>query len=274
MSTFKKDYSNLSLEDKAVLDEYLALSKKNGSRLPNTMSREIMQKKLDIIRRYPFIENYQSIFPNKYLSSINIASSKATYIHKIQKFQSLINKTSTTERDILNFIKQEDAYFLIGSVLKLTDFGHHDRYVFQELPLPPNHQADFLIIGKNSHGFHFIFFELENPYGNIITKEGEFGLTIRKGISQIGDWQSWIEKGMNAFKDVILKSKTNNYDLPKEFYEYDSSRFHYVVIAGRRNDYNEKAQRLVRKSLNNGIRILHYDKIIELSEELIKSSNY
>jgi hypothetical protein len=46
------------------------------------------------------------------------------------------------------------------------------------------------LVGKNSSGYEFIFVKLESPYGQIVTKDGDFGNVIRKGIKQVMDWDS------------------------------------------------------------------------------------
>jgi len=41
--------------------------------------------------------------------------------------------------------------------------------------------CDYLIVGKNSQGYHFLLIEFENIYNNITISDGDFGTTIRKG---------------------------------------------------------------------------------------------
>ena len=93
---------------------------------------------------------------------------------------------SATEREILNFIRDKQAYFIIASILKGFHyrFGHHNAFAFKEFELPPNYLVDYLLVGKNSGGYEFVFIELENATGQITNNDGEFGTTIRKGIKQ------------------------------------------------------------------------------------------
>lgn len=279
MNLFDKDYTNLSTEEKSIFQEYIELEPdllqmmKNPSYKVDSQSNYI--KQLDILEKNPFILNIDSLFPNNYLNEIDLKINRNSYIHKLQLFTNLIDDKTITERDILNFIRNEKAFFLIGSILKnYTIYGHHDRYFFQEIMLPPNHQADFLLIGKNSHGYHFLFFELENPYGGITIKDGNFGNTIRKGLIQVDDWKVWLEQNFSSLRNVLDKHKKPNSTLPKEFYEFDSTRIEYVVIGGRRTDFNEKTNRLRRNYIKQGITILHYDNVVDESLKLIKSGNY
>jgi len=48
----------------------------------------------------------------------------------------------------------------------------------------------------------------------------------------------------------------------------------YVVVAGRRDDFNEKTYRLARESKNNGVIILHYDNIIDECGKLLRDCVY
>lgn len=277
MSLFKKDYSNLTKEELTAIEEY-EKADQNGKDTPvkgiKLLTRNDVIKQMKIILNYPFIKNFKSIFPNNHLNTYHLRSNKLDYINKLEDFIQLIDNQNTSERDILNFIRSEEAHFIISSALNFTSFGHHDRYIFQEVPLPPNHQADFLVIGKNSDGFHFLLFELENPYKGITTKDGSFGLTIRKGLSQIDDWKSWMDKNFTTLKNVLVKLKNPKLNLPTEFYEYDNTRFHYIVVAGRRENFSEKTYRLARTLKQQGTIVIHYDNLIDESEKLIESGRY
>ena len=276
MNIFKRDYFNLTTEEKEILQNYKELdSQSTIDRIVNrNITLDIHQKMMELYRRGPFILNVTSYFPNNFLNDIDLAINNSDYQDKLEKFIDLINR-DIGEREILNFIRDNEAHFIIGSVLcNNTLYGHHDRYIFQEFPLPPNHQADFLIIGRNSNGFHFLFIELENPYGNITLKNGEYGETIRKGIGQVGDWKRWLDKNFTTLINVFNKYRSPHENLPSEFYEYDSTRMEYLVIAGRRNDYNDKTYLLRRESLKNGIKMLHYDNLIDETRWLLKTCAY
>lgn len=272
MIPFDKDYNNLTAEEKEVYEKYNSLKSKKGESLLGGF--EDRQKRRTILKDNYWIENYESIFPQNHLSMYDIANRKIEHIAQLQKFEQLLNRQDISERDILNFISVERAYFIIGSIFQRTSFGHHDRYIFREIALPPDFQADFLLIGKNSLGFHFVFIELENPYGDIILKDGNFGNSIRKGLNQIDDWKNWIERNIASLRSALVKTKSPNSELPKEFFEYDSTRFNYVVVAGRRSDYSEKANLKRRKHMQDEIRILHYDNLIDESQRLLQNGHY
>ncbi|WP_413998177.1 Shedu anti-phage system protein SduA domain-containing protein [Flavobacterium sp. W1B] len=270
MSLFDKDYTKLSHPEQEALEKIH--NKEEGSFLIRDFEK--LSHRLEVYRNFPFVLNYDSLFPKNHLNTVELATSNIKNIAIVQKFSALLS-TEITERDILNFIRDNRAYFIIGSILlNYTIYGHHDRYIFPEIELPPNFQADFLLIGKNSNGYHFLLIELENPTGNITLADGNFGNAIRKGLNQIDDWRDWLENNFNGLRKAIEKLNIFNKQLPKEFYEFDSTRFEYAVIAGRRSDYNDKSNRLKRKLRRNGVFLLHYDNLIEESEKLIKSGNY
>lgn len=277
MSLFQKDYSKLSKDELTAIEDYNnAKSKDTNSAIKGfkLVTRQGAIAQMKVLLQFPFIKNLQSLFPNNHLNIFHLQSNKLDYIKKLQGFIQLVDNPDISEREILNFIRKEEAHFIISSALNFTDFGHHDGYIFQEVALPPNHQADFLVIGKNSHGYHFLLFELENPYNNITTKDGSYGATIRKGISQIDDWKAWMDKNFTTLKNVLLKVKNPNLELPPEFYEYDSTRFHYVVVAGRRENFSEKTYRLSRTMKRNGTIVIHYDNLIDESKRLIDAGRY
>jgi len=274
MTDIKRDYSKLTEEELKAYEEYTSFHIVPTGKTIKIQTQAEAIKQMEILLKFPSIKNFESLFPNHYLNNFDIRSNRNDYVRKLQLFIKLLDDNKITERDILNFIRQNDSQFIISSALKYTNYGHHDRYIFQEVALPPNHQADFLIIGKNSHGYHFLLIELENPYGSITIKDGDFGNTIRKGISQIEDWKNWMDKNFETLKNVLSKLKGPKVHLPIEFFEYDTTRFQYVVIAGRRENFSEKTYRLSRQLQRQGIILIHYDNLIEEAKNIIEAGRY
>lgn len=132
-----------------------------------------------------------------------------------------------------------------------------------------------MLIGKNSGGYEFIFIELEHPYGKIIKKDGALGEVFRKGIEQTKDWKRWLDRNYQSLRENFVKNIKNNDRLPSEFVEYDSTRFHYVVVAGRRDDFNEDTYCIKREhKKEQNITLLHYDNLIDFSKDIIGKSTY
>lgn len=224
---------------------------------------------------YPkFLRCHESLFPNNYLDVVELKN-KEKLSEIFNKFKPLIICSDTREREILNFINaSNEHYFLVGSIMKaFFRFGHHDSSIFSEFPLGTSFKVDYLLLGRNSHGWHFIFVEFEALNGQVTTKNGDFGVVLRKGESQIKDWEIWLEKNFSLLTEFFLKKIKPNDSLPTEFYNFDRTRIHYVVVAGRRNDFNDRTYRLIREYKSKNVHYIHYDNLIDICNELI-ISNY
>jgi hypothetical protein len=72
-----------------------------------------------------------------------------------------------------------------------------------------------------------------------------------------------------------MKEQKKGEALPDEFHHLDKTRINYVVIAGRRSDFDEKTYRIRRKNQkDNSVLILHYDNVIDSAEKLIGEATY
>ena len=69
----------------------------------------------------------------------------------------------------------------------------------------------------------------------------------------------------------MRKYKNSAFDLPEEFYVLDMSRFHYVVVAGRRTDFRDKTYIIKRERKKaDDIDIIHYDNLFDFSNVTIQ----
>lgn len=270
MKLYDTDYNYLPPEDNEAWEQL-----KDQEIIYHNGKPTMVRKSL--YNQYPqSVRHYISLFPNNFLDAIELRANATSLRVTAAKFSTLINDSNTTERDILNFITTERTYFIIGSILNDFRFGHHALYLFPEFSLATDYKADYLLIGKNSDGHHFVFVEFENPYNNITTQNGDYGTTIRKGVSQVKDWHAWLESNfpslVTEFKKCLIKATD---PLPNEFRDYDSSRIHFVVVAGRREDYNDKTRRLRRQdSEQSKIHIIHYDHLIDSVNSTIGKHTY
>jgi hypothetical protein len=271
---YDRDYRILTNEEKCSWEKlenalYKIKAKKGGLISPETLNK--YHQNIPVAAYY-----YQQLFPNHYLDTDELKN-KDRLITIMEGFKKIL-ESEATERDILNFINRKKAYFIIASILKGFHycFGHHKAFAFKEFELPTNHVVDYLLIGKNSGGYEFIFVELENPFGQVTTSDGEFGVTIRKGLKQVNDWDCWLENNYHSLKQLYDKYLGKHItDLPREFYELDKSRLHYAVVAGRRKDFSKKTYQLKRRLLKtNNILLLHYDNLIDSTDLLLKGGNY
>ena len=108
------------------------------------------------------------LFPNNYLDVAELRDVERLAAAN-EEFFSLLIDEACTERNILNFIKDKKYYHIIGSIIwgLSINIGNHGAYLFPEFQLGNSYKADYLLVGKSSGGYEFIFIELESPYGNI-----------------------------------------------------------------------------------------------------------
>lgn len=150
----------------------------------------------DILEFPEIFFRHESLFPNYMLpiSELQINDRTSSILNE---FTVILDNINSNERDILNFVKENKAYFIIASLFKYYRFGHHIAFAFPEFELPPNYRVDYLLVGKSSYGFEFVFVELEKPYKDITTSDGNLGTTFRKGLKQIEEWETWIESNFH-----------------------------------------------------------------------------
>lgn len=226
----------------------------------------------NLFRDYPkAARHYLSLFPNNYLDLQDSCLEDS-----INSCKKLLTDKNTNERTLLNFIKETKAYFIVASILKGNyNFGHHDAFIIPEFMLGNSYKVDYLLIGKNSGGYEFVFVELEKPYGNITIGDGELGDAFRKGLNQIEDWQEWLEANYSSLYETFEKYRHPDMLLDSEFYKYDRTRMHFSVIAGRREDFNDKTYRLKRKiKEEQKILLLHYDNLLDSARNVIGEASY
>ncbi len=270
MKLYKRDYKTLTNEEYA---DWQSLREQEVVRQLDNSSVEIRRS---LFCKYPkAARHFTSLFPNNYLDIIELKD-EVRLNKLVDKFLSLLNDSNVSERRLLNFINQESAYFIIGSILsKYFTFGHHDAFLFPEFPLGTTYKVDYLLIGNSSDGWNFVFVELESPNKNITIADGELGLAFRKGLNQISNWDAWLDANFPTLREVFEKYKNQSELLPSEFTMLDKSRIYYVVIAGRRNDFSDKTYRKRRKRSRNAAElILHYDNVLDTARNVIGRDTY
>lgn len=230
--------------------------------------------KICIFRKYPkAIRHNMSLFPNNYMD-INILKDEDELIKECDGFENLLSNKNITELDIKRYIQDNKYYQIPASIFSRYQFGHHQAVLFKEFQLGTSYKADYVLAGLASGGWQFVFIEFENPYGSVTINDGNFGIAIRKGINQINDWKAFLESNYSSVHSEFLKHTTK--PLPKEFVQYDSSRIHYVVVVGRREDFeNDRSRREQRKyEQDQDIKIIHYDNLLDDARRLINANTY
>ena len=266
MKLYDRDYCIEPKEDE--LQEYNKILKEE-------YDGEILGKK-NLYYKYPeAVRHHKSLFPNNHIELYDWKKN-GNMKELTEAFSKLVHSSTVVERDILKYINKTPAYYIIGSLLCHKNFGHHETYIFPEFSIGNGKfYADYLIIGKNSGGYEFLFVELEAPNKSTTIKSGYEGVNTRKGLIQLSDWESEIESNYSTLTTEFEKNCNRKQSLPEEFYKYDSTRMHFAVISGLRDDYNETTYRERRKKIQRlGIDMLHYDNLIQLSEELESKNTF
>lgn len=265
MNLYERDYFTLSADEKA---EWEALKEKE---LIGKAGRFSIRK--SSFRDYPkAVRHYISLFPNNYLDFVELDDTERL-MGFVEGLSEVLDSGEAKERDIIRYVKQNEAYFIVGSLLKsYYMFGHHDAFIFPEFQLGNSFKADYLIVGRRSGGFEFVFVELEAPSGKVTMGQGELGEVFRKGVNQTLDWDRWIDSNYTSLKETFDKYKNPDKTLPEEFTHLDKSRIHYAVIAGRRGDFTEKTYRIHRKE--KVTLILHYDNLLDSARNMIGKVTY
>lgn len=262
LGLYKRDYSLLTTDEIKEKEKLELDNKKENSMFSTSLYYDYSKA----------VRHNMSLFPNNFMDNVDLQDKQDELKAQCEGFQKLLDG-KISELDIKHYIQNNEYYHIPASIFKYYNFGHHAAYVFKEFCLGTHFKADYVLVGDSSDRHQFVFVEFENPYGNVTIGNGDFGDTIRKGINQINDWKAFIDSNYSAVTAEFKKYA--NKQLPDEFYTYDATRIHYVVVAGRRNDYNEKTRRLRRVlERENRIKLLHYDNLIDKASSAIGNWTY
>ncbi len=220
--------------------------------------------RINLYSQYPeAVRHHRSLFPNNHMDLID-TKNNLNFEAINQEFYDLLNTPSVHEQLILNYIKDNRAFYIPMAILNAGGFmiGNHESYLFPEFSLGQSYRADYLLVGKNSGGYEFVFVEFENPNKNIVLQDGTLGMTFRKGIDQVKKWSRWLEGHYSALQEFWQMNTLK--PLPNEFISYKSAAMHFVVVAGRRDDFKTETYNLRKEyRREQHITLLHYDNLYE-----------
>lgn len=265
MGLFERDYTKLT-------DEEILKKEKVDAKSSHVFGTKFGRRNL--FHEYPkAVRHNMSLFPNNYMD-IQLLKDHVELEQQCDGFEELLNINTITELDIKRYIQDNGFYHIPASIFARYSFGHHEAVLFKEFQLGTSYKADYLLAGRASGGWQFVFVEFENPYGYVTLKKGTWGDVVRKGIDQIEDWKTFIESDYSTIHSEFLKYTTQT--LPNEFVSLDLTRMHYVVVAGRRQDFdNPKIRKLQRRcEKEKNIKILHYDNLLDDARRLIGAQSY
>lgn len=268
---YERNYNLGLTEDEEIIYEKVTGHKFNCKYNHKGFRRVVVQSELPKAARM-----YDTIFPNNYLDIVDLKDRENIKLLN-DNFYNILNKDETTEQQILKYIKESKSYHIIGAILYgcHINTGHHGLFIFTEFQLGNSYKVDYLLVARSSGGYEFIFVEFESAYGKITKKDGNLGYEFNDGISQLEDWSRWLQSNYYSLTETFKKYKNNEKQLSDEFYNYDSSRMHYVVVAGRRSDFNDTTYRIRREKIkSNDIYILHYDNLVDYANMLLDKVTY
>lgn len=262
---FDRDYKKLTAEE---MQEKEKIDAEGGHVIGAKLGRR------NFFHKYSkAVRHNMSLFPNNYMD-IMLLKDSAELTKQCDGFEELLNDKNITELNIKRYIQNNGYYHIPASIFAQYSFGHHEAVLFKEFQLGTSYKADYLLAGRASGGWQFVFVEFENPYGHVTLQDGTWGEVVRKGINQIDEWKTFIESNYSTVHAEFLKH--TNQTLPDEFVRFDSTRMHYSVVAGRRQDFDNPAIRLKqrRSELETNIKIIHYDNLLDEARRLIGASSY
>ena len=173
-----------------------------------------------------------------------------------QAFLDVLN-SAKKENDVQRYIKNNQKWFIPASIFKNYDFGHHEAYIIPEQPLGTEYRADYMLVGRNSLGYHIVLVEFEdvNVDYKIKTSNSETE-AVRKGFVQIRDWKRWIDENKDYFfRNSVLSDKSRN--IP-------SWGIKYCLVVSRRNRMGDIENQMRRQAeIDQKVKIITYDRLVE-----------
>lgn len=205
-------------------------------------------KPVELKEFYNIPDNYIDLYEYRYSCDFNQES---------EDFLSVVD-SAKKENDAQKYIKNNNKWFIPGSIFRNYDFGNHCAFIVPEQKLGAEYIADYMLLGKNSIGFQIILVEFEdvNVKYKISTSNTESG-PVRKGLTQIKDWKRWMDSNREYFlKSCGLEHLKEN--IP-------SWGIHYCLVVSRRKlmDDASNAMRGQTQHETPGLTIITYDRLVD-----------
>lgn len=199
----------------------------------------------------------ERMIPNNYINLGYPKHQGIDYATEAVAFLEILN-TAKKENDVQKYIKNNQRWFIPGSILKNYDFGHHEAFLLSEPALGAEYRADYLVLGKNSIGYQIILVEFEDVNVDyVLTTTNSESMSVRKGLTQIQDWKRWMDDNRTYFlRSTGLDSISGN--IP-------TWGIHYCLVVGRRERMNDVANKLRGQRIREtpGLKIITYDRIVD-----------
>ena len=178
-------------------------------------------------------------------------------------FLAVLN-SAEKENDVQRYIKNNQKWFIPGSLFRNYDFGHHEAYLLSEPALGAEYRADYMLLGRNSIGYQIVLVEFENVNVDyLLSSSNTESESVRKGLTQIQDWKRWMDDNRTYFINSIGLSNVSG-NIP-------SWGIHYCLVVGRRSRMNDTANKMRgQKSRETpGLNIVSYDRLVDNTRALV-----
>ena len=172
-------------------------------------------------------------------------------------------ESAKTESDVQHYIKDSRKWFIPASLFEDYDFGHHEAFVIPEQRLGAEYRVDYMLVGKNSSGYHIILVEFEDVNVDYKNHGSNMESTpVRKGIVQIRDWKRWMDSNRVYFMESTgLSSIAGN--IP-------TWGIHYCLVVSRRHRMNELSNQMRGQTEYEmpALHIVSYDRLVDNLKKL------
>ena len=176
------------------------------------------------------------------------------------ELQRLLDVPGITELDLKAFFEHYTCALPIPWRL---NHGIHFNFVFPQLPLSPGSITDFVYLTKSSATWWCVLIEFERPNARLFQDASKTVKThsdLTAGVDQIRDWKDYLQTNAKAFLDQIEPVRVP--------LERNPVQFKYVLVIGRRGEFERSAPKLRRySSLETGedvpeVRVMTYDAVL------------
>ena len=175
---------------------------------------------------------------------------------------------ANNETDVQSYIKQNNKWFIPGSLILNYDFGHHEAYVVPEQKLGAEYQVDYMLVGRNSMGYHVVLVEFEDVNVRYkIKSANQESKYVRQGLTQINDWRRWLDSNRNYF---IANSGLSTFSS-----SFPRWAFQYCLLVSRKELMDDISNNLRGEitSEYSDLKIVSYDRLVECTSRLRNNVN-
>jgi hypothetical protein len=186
------------------------------------------------------------------------------------------------ERTVHTFLKKHD--YLIGMTFRSNT---HPSGVVSEFELGTEFRCDFLVLSCCSAWWSVDFVELESPNARLYLKDGTPSKCLRIATRQIRDWKQWARLNeaylrnrlSSLFGKIGLAASGASPGVADAATEIRDPQCaltsHFYIVIGRRQTLSSAEQQArVQDSLNTGVTIATYDRLVEAASRFDKADTW